>query len=119
MPRVKPLTTREERLEARRLLAERASRGGMKLPEAVAVLRHALGMTQEQFAKAFRLTRRQVSDLETGAGNPTARTLNRIARPFGLALGFVPLTPKEPGHDLSPDLSPEDSAAPAFSRAEG
>ena len=53
-------------------------------------------MTQEQFGKAFRLTRRQVSDLETGAGNPTAETLNRIAKPFGFTVGFVPRTPKPP-----------------------
>ena len=53
-------------------------------------------MTQEQFGKAFRLTRRQVSDLETGAGNPTAETLNRIAKPFGFAVGFVPRAPKPP-----------------------
>ena len=93
MPRLKRMT-REETLEARRLLAERAASGELRLPEAVTAIRHTLGMTQEQFGKAFRLTRRQVSDLETGAGNPTAETLNRIAKPFGFAVGFVPIKPK-------------------------
>ena len=95
MPRLKRMT-REETLEARRLLAERASRGELRLPEAVAEVRRTMSLTQEQFGKAFRLTRRQVSDLETGAGNPTAETLNRIAKPFGFAVGFVPRTPKPP-----------------------
>lgn len=49
-----------------------------------------MGLTQEQFGKLFRLTRRQVSELETGAGNPTVETLNRIARAFGFTVGFVP-----------------------------
>lgn len=93
MPRAKRMT-REETMEARRRLAERAGRGELKLPEAVAALRHTMGLTQEQFAKAFRLTRRQVSDLETGAGNPTTETLNRIARPFGFTVGLVPLEPR-------------------------
>jgi putative transcriptional regulator len=93
MARVKRMT-REETMEARRMLAERAASGELRLPEAVTALRHTLGMTQEQFGKAFRLTRRQVSDLETGVGNPTVETLSRIARPFGFTVGFVPLKPR-------------------------
>jgi len=93
MARVKSMT-REETMEARRLLAERAASGELRLPEAVTALRHTLGMTQEQFGKAFRLTRRQVSDLETGVGNPTVDTLGRIAKPFGFTVGFVPLKSK-------------------------
>ncbi|UEM01277.1 helix-turn-helix domain-containing protein [Skermanella rosea] len=89
MPRVKAVS-REEALEARRLLAERASQGELRLPEAVAEVRRTMGLTQEQFGKVFRLTRRQVSELETGAGNPTVETLNRIARAFGFTVGFVP-----------------------------
>src|SRR4029079_15425268 len=93
MARVKRMT-REETMEAGRLLAERAASGELRLPEAVTALRHTLGMTQEQFGKAFRLTRRQVSDLETGFGNPTVDPLGRIAKPFGFTVGFVPLKSK-------------------------
>src|SRR3954470_12287723 len=93
MARVKRMT-REETMEARRLLAERAAAGELRLPEAVTAIRHTLGMTQEQFGTASRPPRRQVTDRETGAGNPTAEPLSRIPKPFGFAVGFVPIRPK-------------------------
>lgn len=82
--------TREERRAARLALIERAERGDLVLPEAIRDIRLALDMTQTEFAEAFRLTRRQVSELENGRANATAETMTRIARPFGLTLGFVP-----------------------------
>ena len=60
------------------------------LPSAIKDIRHALGLTQDEFAKLFRLTLRQVKELEQGHANPTLETLNRIAKVFGFSLGFVP-----------------------------
>ena len=75
---------------ARQALNEAARRGELALPEAVRALRQALGLTQEEFGRLARLTRRQVSELENADGDPKLSTLTRIARIFGLTIGFVP-----------------------------
>ncbi len=82
--------TKEEILENRRTLAERARNGDLRLPEAVVEIRKGFGMTQEEFAKTLSLTRRQVAEIEAGAGNPTLETLEKIGRLFGFGVGFVP-----------------------------
>ena len=75
---------------ARQALNEAAHRGELALPKAVLALRQALGLTQEEFGRLARLTRRQVSELEIAAGDPKLSTLLRIGRIFGLTVGFVP-----------------------------
>ena len=82
--------TKEEILENRRTLAERARNGYLRLPGAVAEIRRGFGMTQEEFAKTLSLTRRQVAEIEAGTANPTLETLERIGRLFGFGIGFVP-----------------------------
>lgn len=82
--------TKEEILENRRTLAERARNGDLRLPEAVADIRKGFGMTQEEFARTLALTRRQVAEIEVGTANPTLETLEKIGRLFGFAIGFVP-----------------------------
>ncbi|GLU29945.1 helix-turn-helix transcriptional regulator [Brucella sp. NBRC 12950] len=81
--------TKDEILENRRTLAERARTGDLKLPEAVADIRKGFGMTQEEFAKMLTLTRRQVAEIEAGSANPTLETLEKIGRLFGFSVGFV------------------------------
>lgn len=82
--------TKDEILENRRSLAERAKTGDLKLPGAVGEIRKGFGMTQEEFAKTLALTRRQVAEIEAGMANPTLETLEKIGRLFGFAVGFVP-----------------------------
>lgn len=82
--------TKEEILENRRTLAERARTGDLRLPEAVVEIRRGLGLTQDEFAKTLSLTRRQVAEIEAGAANPTLETLMKIGRLFGFAVGFIP-----------------------------
>ena len=82
--------TKEEVLENRRMLAERARTGDLRLPGAVAEIRKGFGMTQEEFAKTLSLTRRQVAEIEAGVANPTLETLDKIGRLFGFRIGFVP-----------------------------
>lgn len=82
--------TKEEILENRRTLAERARTGDLRLPDAVAEIRKGFGMTQEEFAKTLSLTRRQVAEIEAGNANPTLETLEKIGRLFGFGVGFVP-----------------------------
>ncbi|MBO1042208.1 helix-turn-helix transcriptional regulator [Brucella pituitosa] len=80
---------KEEILENRRTLAERARTGDLRLPGAVAEIRKGIGMTQEEFAKTLSLTRRQVAEIEAGTANPTLDTLVKIGRLFGFSVGFV------------------------------
>ena len=82
--------TKEEILENRRTLAERARTGDLRLPEAVVEIRKGLGLTQHEFAKTLSLTRRQVAEIEAASANPTLETLAKIGRLFGFAVGFVP-----------------------------
>ncbi|MBO0145279.1 helix-turn-helix transcriptional regulator [Agrobacterium sp. Ap1] len=82
--------TKEEILENRRTLAERARTGDPRLPGAVAEIRKGFGMTQEEFAKTLSLTRRQVAEIEAGTANPTLETLEKIGRVFGFGVGFTP-----------------------------
>lgn len=64
------------------------------------MMRLSLAMDQESFGQVFKMTRRQVSEIERGVGNPTVETLERAARAFGLRLGFVPRPRQElPGAD--------------------
>lgn len=84
--------TKEQILENRRTLAERARNGELRLPNAVEEIRKGFGMTQEEFAKTLALTRRQVAEIEAGTANPTLETFDKIGRLFGFAVGFVPRT---------------------------
>jgi len=89
MPIRRPIS-REERLVRREELANEAAAGRLALPGAIRRCREALGLTQQEFAVRFGLTRIKVIQLETGRANPTQETLTKIAAPFGFTLGFVP-----------------------------
>lgn len=92
MPRRKP-PSRETLLEARHALLRAAEGGELAWAEGVRAMRRCFGMTQAEFGRSFGLTTRQVSQLETGAANPTVGTLERLARPFGLTVGLIPEPP--------------------------
>lgn len=89
MPRWKK-PTKEEVLQNRRDLAERARSGTLRLPAAVAEIRKGLGLTQGEFATMLSMTRRQVAEIESGTSNPTLETLEKVGRLFGFSVGFVP-----------------------------
>ncbi len=90
MPAVKPLSKIEKRTR-REEIFRKAAAGELDFPRAVRDLRQSLGMTQAVFAERFGLTRVQVIALEAGKANPTLETLEKIGRPFGLKVGFVPI----------------------------
>lgn len=96
MPRRKP-PSREALLEVRHALLRAAAEGELAWAEGVRAMRRCFAMTQAEFGRSFGLTTRQVSQLETGAANPTVATLERLARPFGLTVGLIPEPPaKDP-----------------------
>ena len=80
----------QQRLVLRRQLSEKARTGALALPGAIREMRLALGLTQEQFAGYFKLTRRQLQQMEADTGNPTIGTLRRIGHVFGFEVGYVP-----------------------------
>lgn len=88
MPRRRPLSLSES-FDARSALLDRAEQGLLPWAEGVRAIRKSLGLTQAQFARAFKLTVRQVSEMETAAANPTIATLTRLAKPLGLQVGFI------------------------------
>lgn len=81
--------TRDEILVNRRMLAERARTGDLRLPGAVADIRKGFSMTQEELAKTPGLTRRQIAELEAETANPTLAALEKIGRLCGFRVGFV------------------------------
>lgn len=87
--------SKEEVLAARREIQHRAAEGRLVFPAAIRDIREALDLTQDEFARAFGMTRQQVVSLESGKANPTVETLRRIVRPFRLTLGVVPV-PNDP-----------------------
>jgi len=89
MPKLRQLTKDEIRA-GRKRLRERAIAADLRLPGAVLDIRKSLGLTQEKFAEITGITKRQIAEIETGKGNPTAATLHKIGKLFGFSLGFVP-----------------------------
>jgi putative transcriptional regulator len=95
MPRVKKLTMVQRR-DLRNRLQDAIEQGGYPWHKSVLHMRRALGLTQEQFAKAFKLTKRQVTQIEAGTANPTIETLGKIGRPFGFQIGYIPIASNRP-----------------------
>ncbi|CAA0080856.1 Uncharacterised protein [Zhongshania aliphaticivorans] len=76
----------EKKLELQRQLAD----GELSLGQAARKMRKIVGMTQEQYAKnVLGIAPRVLMELERDKGNPTLETLKKIARPFGLEVGFI------------------------------
>ena len=90
MPKTKTMT-KDEILEQRHRVSDRAQSGELRLPNAVYELRRSIGVSQEKFASIFGMNRQQISDIENGKANPTLETLNKIGKTFGLVVGFVPV----------------------------
>jgi putative transcriptional regulator len=101
--------TKDEVRQRRAAIADKARSGTLRLPEAVLEMRQALGLSQTGFAKLFKLTTRQIAELERGESNPTAETLDKIGRAFGFQVGFVPIA-KRPADPLPEEPEPPAAA---------
>lgn len=55
--------------------------------------RQVLTMNQTEYASLAGISRRTLSDIETGKGSPSLAVLNRAFRPFGLTVGLMPRSP--------------------------
>ncbi|MDY0191632.1 MAG: helix-turn-helix transcriptional regulator [Desulfuromonas sp.] len=85
-PPVKTISSRE----AKEKLFEACAAGELTIGEATRQMRKIVGLTQKEYAeKVLKIYPRVLMDIEQGRGNPTLATLEKIARPFGLKVGFV------------------------------
>lgn len=67
------------------------ARGKIDVREATRRMRKILGMNQKDYArKVAAISPRILSEFESGSGNPTLATLEKIATPFGLKITFLP-----------------------------
>ena len=67
------------------------AQGDINIREATRRMRKILGMNQKEYAqKVAEISPRILSEFENGSGNPTLKTLEKIALPFGLKVTFLP-----------------------------
>lgn len=82
-------TTLSSREEKEQLFAELAD-GRLTIGQATKRMRKIVGLTQTEYAeKVLKIYPRVLMDIEKDKGNPTVETLEKIAKPFGLSIGFV------------------------------
>jgi len=67
------------------------AQGHIGIRDATRRMRRILGMNQKEYAqKVANISPRILSEFESGSGNPTLATLEKIAVPFGLKVTFLP-----------------------------
>jgi DNA-binding XRE family transcriptional regulator len=76
--------------EAKEQLFADLSAARLTIGQATRRMRKIVGLTQSEYAdKVLKIYPRVLMDVEKDRGNPTLETLEKIARPFGLKVGFV------------------------------
>jgi len=66
-------------------------KGELSIAEAVVAMRKMSQLTQPEFAKHRGISVQALRQIESGTGNPTVETLNKIASIFTVHVGFCPL----------------------------
>ena len=84
----------EDKRNVRETIADRLASGEVTLGEAVRLMRLAVGMTQAKYAKMVGVDIRVLIDVEKSQGNPRLDSLEKIVRPYGLAVSLVKLAPR-------------------------
>lgn len=82
----KPPKTQRELLDE---LYAGVQTGTLELSEAVKAMRRISGLNQEDFARHRGISVQSLRLIESNTGNPTVATLNKVAKVFGLKVGFV------------------------------
>ena len=76
--------------EAKEQLFEALATGEITIGQATRRMRKIVGLTQKDYAeKVLEIYPRVLMKIEKDRGNPTLETLEKIAKPFGLKVGFV------------------------------
>lgn len=90
---VKEMTLEERKAYIQAVAAE-VAQGKLTLGGAVKRLReNLLGVSQERFALASKISKRALSQLEVDSGNPTLATLDAVFKKFGLKVSLTHLNP--------------------------
>lgn len=71
--------------------------GELGVGETVAAMRKISRLTQPEFAAHRGISVQALRQIESGTGNPTVETLNKISSIFGLQVGFVPKSRRADG----------------------
>ncbi|WP_246881751.1 MULTISPECIES: helix-turn-helix transcriptional regulator [unclassified Pseudomonas] len=75
-------------------VADGVAQGKLSLGDAAKRLREdVLGLSQERFAMACKISKRTLSQLEVDSGNPTVATLDAVFKKFGLKISLAHLNP--------------------------
>lgn len=83
--------SQEDTTRAKRELIDAIENHELSLGEAVRRMRKISSMSQKAYAeRIIGIAPRILAEIERDEGNPTMETLNKIGRPFGYAVGFVP-----------------------------
>ncbi|MGZ2468244.1 putative transcriptional regulator [Sinorhizobium medicae] len=101
MPRWKK-PTKEEVLENRRDLANRARSGELRLPHAVAEIRKGFGMTQEEVCEDAGAHQEAGCRNRSRHSEPDIGDIGKNGRLFGFGVGFVPGTIKKTESERDP-----------------
>ena len=81
----------EEMATVKRALVDSINNHELTLGEAVRRMRKITGLSQKAYAERIvGIAPRILVQIERDVGNPTVETLNKIGRPFGYTVGFVP-----------------------------
>jgi DNA-binding XRE family transcriptional regulator len=98
MPRRASSKRTQEEIHLQRVaLYDDLDRGLLSIGEATRRMRQIVGMTQTEYAeRILKIYPRVLMEIERNRGNPTLETLEKIARPFGLTVGFVTKKPPSP-----------------------
>ena len=88
--------THEETATEKRKLIEAIEGNELSLGEAVRRMREITGLSQKAYSERIvGISTRILAEIELDRGNPTVETLNKIGRPFGYTVGFIPRVRKE------------------------
>ena len=85
----------DERLACIEAVADEVSRGKLLGGAAQRLREDILGVNQEWHAKASKISKRALSQLESDSGNPTLATLEAVFAKFGLHVSLTRLNPAE------------------------
>jgi len=82
--------SKEEVRDRKLALYEKVRTGSITIGQATREMRKIVGMTQKEYAeKVLGIYPRVLLAIENDKGNPTLDTLQKVAGPFGLKVGFI------------------------------
>ena len=76
--------------ETRQNFYSEVQQGGLSdIPTSIKRMRRLAGLTQAEYAAFVGIDLTTLKKIEQGKANPSVETLNKIAKPFRLSVGFV------------------------------